>query len=58
MTRGDIVRAVEAVMTDDALRSRIVRGGYETIRTDHSDWSATCETIYAILDRACRARPA
>jgi glycosyltransferase involved in cell wall biosynthesis len=58
MTRGDIVRAVEAVMTDDALRSRIVQGGYETIRADHSDWSATCETIYGILDRTCRTKPA
>lgn len=57
LTHSDIVRAVEAVMHDRALRERIVAGGYDTIRAGHADWSATCANIHESIDRLCCREP-
>jgi cellulose synthase/poly-beta-1,6-N-acetylglucosamine synthase-like glycosyltransferase/glycosyltransferase involved in cell wall biosynthesis len=53
LTHSDIVRAVEAVMHDRSLRRQLVDGGYDTIRNDHNDWSATCAMIYNSINHVC-----
>ncbi len=58
MTRSDIFEAVSRLIEEPQLRDALATQAVEDIQRDHSDWVATCERVYEIMNSvALRSDP-